>query len=98
MSTATAIKTTPLPTTITLDDLITRGGGTPDDQRPVVFTGAQFNATSTYITDPVSSKKAFCDVIDSQFEMIENSEVLHDVTLVEAKVAMVRLLRAVAAQ
>jgi len=78
-----------------LEDLIVRGGGTPDDQRPVIFTGPQFNATSTYASDPIASKAAFADAIDSQFEMISNEEVLYDVTETEAKVAMVRLLRAV---
>lgn len=65
-----------VPARVSFDDLIVRGGGTPDESRPVVFERGshQFKAPGVYVDKPLESKQAYSDEIDAMFETITHNE------------------------
>lgn len=61
---------------LSFGDLVRKGGGTPDDSKPVLFKDGQhqFHSPGVYAEDPMRSKAAYGDAVDTMYEPIEQEE------------------------
>lgn len=95
MNTKLAAPTTMVPSRISFADLVRKGGGVPDESKPVVFVEGQhqFRDPGTYASDPMKAKEVHNAEIDAMYEYIEQEETF-DHGYNDVAVCLTRVLRA----
>lgn len=84
-----------VPQRITFDDMVVRGGGTPDEGKPVLFEKGshQFKAPGMFADKPMESIDEYSENVHAMFEMVEHYEEFTYYGFNDVAVNFTRLLR-----
>jgi hypothetical protein len=74
-------------TMINMNDLVAKAGTNVATPR-IVFEQTVFDGTAGFRHDPMASKQAYSDAIDSQFEIVSISQRLEGYTMSDARIAL----------
>ena len=74
-------------TKINMNDLVTKAGSNVATPR-IVFEQTVFDGTAGFRHDPMASKQAYSDAIDSQFEIVTIQQRLEGYTEADARIAL----------